>query len=503
MKFRAPDATDLMDAARSIGSALDERSARAMIGYADGFAAAFDWLEQQPDELPPIRYPQRSYRAPDPGENPLHAWYVMTDLKGNDSGPLSGRRVAIKDNIFVAGVPLRNGTGFFEGFVPEFDATVVTRLLDAGAEIAGKAVCEYLCVGGGATADSGIVGNPWNPEYSPGGSSSGSAALVGAGAVDMALGCDQAGSIRIPASWCGTVGLKPTHGLVPYSGILGMEATLDHVGPITANVADNALLLEVIAGADGLDGRQKNPAVQRYTDALGREVNGMRIGVLREGFGHPLGDADVDECVRAAAERLAALGATVREVSVPMHRDGAAVWTGIISDGLMQTLHLHGVPLHVDGVASPALHRIMRNWESHVADFPINARLLVLLGQYLQRFRGRYYAKARNLLRRLRREYEEALSECDLLLLPTTVQKPIRNPPDRTDASADAITRMAFHAILNTCQFDITGHPALSIPCGMRAGLPVGMMLVGRHFEEAAIYHAAHAFECSGDWREW
>ena len=182
---------------------------------------------------------------------------MKTSIKGRPGGKLAGRRIALKDNVCLAGVPMMIGADILEGYVPDVDATIVERILDAGGEIAGKAVCEYYCVSGGShTSATGPVQNPRKPGYSAGGSSSGSAALVAAGDVDMAIGGDQAGSIRIPASHCGIVGLKPTYGLVPYTGIAPLEITLDTCGPMTADVRDNALLLEVIAGPDGIDSRQ-------------------------------------------------------------------------------------------------------------------------------------------------------------------------------------------------------------------------------------------------------
>ena len=501
--YKPPQVTDLQEAAAALGYDLPRHMAETLTQFMAGINDAMAFIEQQPGELPVVRWPQRSHRAPRAGENPLGGWAVMTDIEGAVGGPLKGRTVAIKDNIFIAGVPLRNGTDFLDGFLPDFDATVVTRLLDAGATIKGKAVCEFLCVSGGsATARSGIVQNPVRTEYSAGGSSSGSAALVGGGSADMALGCDQAGSIRIPSSWCGTYGMKPTHGLVPYTGILGMESTLDYVGPITSNVADNALMLEVIAGPDGYDGRQENVRVSTYTQGLDQMVKGLRIGVVREGFGQPLSSADVDECVRSAAAALAGLGAQVEEVSIPMHPQGIAIWARVITDGLWQTFRAHGATWHAEGVFSPALHAALDGWESRLPSFPANAQLYMLAGKYLERYRGRYYARAKNLVRRLRRAYDDALQKCDLLLMPTTAHTAVRNPAAQSELMAEQMIAAAFDTISNTCQFDISGHPAMSIPCGLRDGLPVGMMLVGRYFEESTIYRAAHAFEQSGDWRK-
>jgi hypothetical protein len=289
MTFRLPDRDELQSLAAELGQALDNDAADALLSYFAPFREGFNYLEVEAASLPRVRYPERSFRFPQPDENPLGAWYVKTELQGADKGPLQGKRVAVKDSIFVADVPMMYGTAALEGFKPDFDATVVTRMLEAGADITGKAVCEYLCLhGGSVTASTGFVRNPHNPDYASGGSSSGSAALVASGAVDIALGTDQAGSVRIPSSWCGTVGMKATHGLVPYTGIPGMEAGVDHVGPITATVADNAAALQVLAGPDGLDGRQGEMPVHEYTQALGcissgwcREIQG--VGRSRRG----------------------------------------------------------------------------------------------------------------------------------------------------------------------------------------------------------------------------
>src|SRR6266478_5286030 len=287
---------------------------------------AYNELDRLPDELPPIAYPRRPGRRPAPEENPLGAWYIKTEVPGAASGKLAGKTVALKDNICLAGVPMMNGASTLEGYVPDVDATVATRILDAGGAIAGKTVCEYFCFSGGShTSASGPVHNPHRIGYSAGGSSSGSAAVVALGEVPMALGGDQGGSIRIPASFCGIYGLKPTHGLVPYTGIMPIELTLDHTGPMTATVEDNALLLEVLAGPDGLDPRQYGAAVPKpYREALGKGVPGLRIAVLEEGFSHSQSLPQVDAIVREAAQRFKGLdAAAVDTVSIPMHRQGS------------------------------------------------------------------------------------------------------------------------------------------------------------------------------------
>src|SRR5262249_4727890 len=200
---------------------------------------------------------------------PRNAWYRRTSIRGAPDGPLAGKRVAVKDNVMVAGVPMMNGASTLEGFVPEFDATIVTRVLHAGGEILGKTHCEYFGLSGGSHPNAtGPVHNPHKQGYSSGGSSSGSAVVVALGEADLAIGCDQGGSIRIPASFSGICGMKPTWGLVPYTGIMPIEIYVDHAGPMTATVADNARFLEVLAGDDGFDPRAKAPVVHPYSRML-------------------------------------------------------------------------------------------------------------------------------------------------------------------------------------------------------------------------------------------
>ena len=252
MPVTPPSNEDIAAIAGRYGLGLSAAEAAGFTALAAGALASYDAVERlYAASLP--EPPAREWRRPAAEDNELGAWYVTTDIKGAADGPLAGRRVAVKDNVAVAGVPMANGSPAVDGYVPRRDATVVTRLLEAGAVIAGKAVCEQLCFDGGShTSNTGPVRNPWNRAKSTGGSSSGSAALVASGAVDMAVGGDQAGSVRIPASFCGVVGHKPTHGLVPYTGAFPIERTIDHLGPLTRTVRDAALMLGAIASPDGL-----------------------------------------------------------------------------------------------------------------------------------------------------------------------------------------------------------------------------------------------------------
>lgn len=499
---KRPTVEQLHQIVDSLHMSMSSREVADYLEILDGTLQAYDRLTQLPDALPPVRYPRTPGVKPSAADNPLNAWAVKAEVRGAAHGPLAGKRVVLKDNICLAGVPMMNGASSLEGYVPDVDATVVTRILDAGGTIAGKSHCEYFCLSGGShTCAAGPVHNPYRYGYSAGGSSSGSGALVGAGEIEMAIGGDQGGSIRMPASWCGIYGMKATHGLVPYTGVMPIEATIDHVGPMTATVADNALLLEVIAGADGLDPRQYNPRVDRYTAALGRGVAGLKIGVLVEGFNRAESEPDVDRFVRAGAERLRRLGATVEDVSVPMHLDGPAIWTAIAIEGLQaQMMNGNGMGFNWKGLYTTSLLDAHAAWRARANELSPSLKVCMLAGEYfMNTYRGHFYAKAQNLGRVLTKAYDDALQKYDLLLLPTQPMKATPLPP--ANAPLKLYVQRALEMVNNTCPFDVTGHPAMSIPCGLSNGLPVGLQLVGRPWDESTIYRAAHAFEQSGDWR--
>jgi amidase len=504
MTVKRPTAAEIAAAAEAIGLRLGEADIAeftAMIGdTVEAYYAPFDSL---PDYVPQPKYPRTPGYRPDAAEDPLHAWYVKTSVKGARRGKLKGRQVVLKDNIALAGVPMMNGASTLEGYVPDVDATVATRVLDAGGEIVGKANCEYFCYSGGShTNATGPTHNPRKRGYSAGGSSSGCAALVGSGAVGMAIGGDQGGSIREPAAFCGIYGMKPTYGLVPYTGAFPIELTLDHLGPMTATVADNALLLEVIAGPDGLDPRQTGARAARYTGALGKGVDELCIGVVTEGFGHPHSQADVDQAVRAAAARFKQLGAIVEEVSIPMHRLGMAIWAVIAIEGTFeQMMRGNALGSNWRGLYVTSMLDAHRRWREQADKLSEILKLGTLAGQHLRAaYGGHYYAKAQNLSRKLRAAYDEAFVGCDLLLMPTA---PIKAPPlPPADASRAQQMAPGFDPITNTAPFDCTGHPAMNVPCALRDGLPVGMMLIGRYHEETTIYRAADAFERATDWTQ-
>src|SRR6204780_3139345 len=334
MAVRRPTLDQLRSVAEDLGMHMAEEELKSYDALMQGNYAAYDVVEAMPDYLPEVKYPRTPGYQPEGEENKYNAWYVKTTIKGAQGGKLAGKTIAIKDNVCVAGVPMMNGASTLEGYVPTPDATIVTRILEAGGTILGKTHCEYFCFSGGShTGAKGPVHNPHRMGYSAGGSSSGSGVVVATGEADMAIGGDQGGSIRMPASFCGIYGMKGTHGLVPYTGVMPIEITIDHTGPITSTVYDNALLMEVLAGADGLDPRQYAPKTANYTERLKKGVKGLRIGIVKEGFGLPVSERDVDAKVMAGAQVFRKLGATVDEISVPMHLWGPAIWLPIAAEG--------------------------------------------------------------------------------------------------------------------------------------------------------------------------
>ena len=503
MTVQRPTFNQLKDIVSDLGMNLSNEQIQEFLNTMQGTLDAYDLVDSLPDYLPPVLYPRTSGNRPSEEENPLNAWYIKTEVRGAPSGPLTGKTVALKDNVCLAGVPMMNGSSTLKGYTPDIDATVVTRLLDAGATIVGKAHSEHFCLSGGShTNSTGAVHNPYRHGYSAGGSSSGSGALVGGGMVDMAIGGDQGGSIRIPASFSGCYGLKPSHGLVPYSGIMPIETTIDHAGPMTQTVMDNALMLEVIAGSDGLDPRQYDVKTDSYTRAVNAGVSGLKIGIVKEGFGHESSETDVDLKVMAAAKVFSQFGATVDQISMPWHLKGSAIWTPIALEGLTnQMMHGNGMGTGWEGLHTTSLLDYHANWRHRADELSDTLKISMFVGEYfLKHHRGHYYSKAQNLSRQLKVEINKVLTTYDLLLMPTLPMKATRIP-DRSEG-LEVWCQRAFEMLVNTAPYDVSGHPAMSVPCGMSDGLPVGMMLIGRRYDESSIYRAAGVFEANFKWKE-
>ncbi|XP_052678957.1 amidase-like isoform X1 [Crassostrea angulata] len=442
---------------------------------------------------PEVKYP----RTPGYRETEDSSWYYRCDIKGAENGLLKGKTVAIKDNVSVAGVPMMNGSKLLEGFVPDRDATVVTRILDAGGRITGKSVCEDMCFSGSSfTASSGPVRNPYDATRTTGGSSSGSASLLVRKKVDVAIGGDQGGSIRIPASWCGIVGLKPTYGLVPYTGIMPIEMTYDHVGPMARTVEDCATLLEVIAGYDSGNDPRQFPVMTHppYSQLVNDGIKGKKIGLLTEGF---IGvEEDLAGIVRQAALTLKEAGAEVSDVSLPIHSDGVAIWTPVDFEGTYQMMikgngHGYGWKGAYD---LPLQEALTGAFDLRPFDCPLPVKIVMIFAEYMQRnYQNKFYSKAQNLIQHLTMEYNRILKDYDVIVMPTSSGKPIKLPT-RADSIGETL-KLVLGMIKNTAPFNATGHPALSVNAGLSEGLPCGMMIVGRMFDDLTVLQVARAFE--------
>ena len=497
----SPSLDELRESATALHFDLSDAELQVYGQLMEGMVDSYRLLEGMEAPKLPVKYPRDSGHRATPDENPLNAWYWKCSVKGAAGGKLAGKTIAVKDNVCVAGIPMMNGSKVWEGFTPEEDATVVTRLLDAGAEIVGKSVCENFCFSGGShTSATGPVLNPHSPNHMAGGSSSGSAALLVTGEVDLAVGGDQGGSIRMPSSFSGCTGIKPTYGLVPYTGAMAIEKTLDHLGPMAMSTADCALMLEVMAGPDGLDPRQSaGLAAKEYTKALTGDAKGLRIGVVKEGFGTPVSESDVDEIVRDAVHTLERAGATVDDVSIPLHVSGAAILFGSMLDGTLDMFTDEGGTgvggkghYQTDAIRFYTKARIER-----ANDMPPTVKNVLLFSRTMrERYGIYYYAKAQNIMRTLRAAYDDALKDYDVLVMPTTVMKAHEQVP--AGSPPEVVVANALDMLGNTAPFDGTGHPSMSVPASMSDGLPVGIMITGRIGEDDTVLQVGHAFEMLG-----
>lgn len=441
-----------------------------------------------------------------PEDNPLNIWIRRCKVEGASNGLLAGKRVGLKDNIALAGYEMTCGSRVLEGYVPQIDATVVTRILNAGATIIGKLNMESFAWSGSSDiSDYGTVPNPHDEDRLAGGSSSGSGAAVAIGACDLSLGGDQGGSIRIPASWCGVVGLKPTTGLVPYTGIFPLDPTIDHVGPLAKSVEEVAAALKVLAGEDIQDGIKMDPRQPRgvsgenYPDAVDKDVSGMTVGILEEGFGWDAGDSAVDEAVNKAISRLESRGVNTYSVSVPNHRYILSLITPLEIQGGFRTISESGLGTHQNGWYWQDLHDAFRKLKrGSMEEMPPTAKNSLLVGAYLEaEYDIEFYARAKNIILTMERKFNRILEECDAIAMPTVPMLPYKR--DNSLDQFDKLGRIVGNH-RNTATFDHTHHPALTVPCDTVEGLPVGLQLVGAHFDEKSLLRLGAAVEADSRW---
>ncbi|KAJ5100635.1 hypothetical protein N7456_006687 [Penicillium angulare] len=539
---------DLYNAAQKLGFEIpDGPETEAYLHLLQSAEAVMKRIQSDDDYIHPDLVPvettkPRTYWESASSENPLNAWRHRCDITAADpsSNELRGRKIAIKDNISIGGMPTTVGT-FSEllcedhGNLPlsPIDASVVSRILKAGATIKGSTNCENYCASPlSFSSASGPVHNAWLHGHTSGGSSSGSASLVAASivqrdkgisleeTVDIAIGGDQAGSVRIPAAYSGIYGLKPTYGLIPYTGAVPLAPMLDHLGPLATSLEDIALLLQVMAGYDGIDPRMSPESplrhqVQDYPRLLsefrhrrleeGKQAgSGLTIGLLNGSFDvQGLSDEVRDTVRRSAREFFTAAGAKVVDISIPMHSDGSLIWTAATRMSMSQWVcqgktggFLSFLPPHIQAQWPPD----QRMYELLTASNPAIVNVM-LSGPFLEeQFGPKIEAKANRKAFELRAAYDKAFKQVDILVTPCapTVAMP---HPDMQSSVMDKLSA-AIGVTTNTAPFNVTGHPALSVPCGFGSGsktpevkLPIGMQLVGRRWDDMSVLTAAAVFE--------
>lgn len=491
-----------------------------MLSLAQWMTAQIDDFMRAADELlPPHRNVparRRILGAPASGQDPYNAIIRLTDIEAEresrSSALLEGKRVALKDLICVAGVPLTAATNLFDEYVPDVDSVIVDRILRAGGRITAMTNMEGMAFGGGG--ESGCFGptlNPFDTGRSTSGSSGGSAAALFYDDIDIAFGTDQGGSIRQPASWCGVVGLKPTHGLVPYAGILSHDPTIDHVGPMARSVADVALAMEAVAGSSPDDPRQAGipESLDGFVDAVLHargDLSGIRLGVLQEATAHDGTPerAAVLEAFGACLEEASRLGASVSTVSIPEHRAAGPMMFAVMAEGMAATLHGYGQAYHLQGSYSVSMRQAFgRGLAARGGELPPAYRAAVAVGEHLRTSRyGAVYATAREVARVLTAAYDRALSGVDFLIMPTTpgVAMPLSTGLSMLETQLRSFS-MGSSMAADTPAHNLTGHPALSIPASEVNGLPSGIMLVGSRLDDRRLLAVARSWEIAVGWR--
>lgn len=503
-------ARDVVDALGRLGIALPEeeipvyaQSIRTGLAEVSSFLGATKGLAV-PSDAAAGR--DRGYR-PHSREDPFNAWQWRCTIRGAE-GLLSGKSVSFKDNIAVAGIPMGLGTDLLADLVPDVDATVVRRVLDAGGIITGKNTMDGLTGGhgnGGSFGDSGPVLNPHSPAHLTGGSTSGGAAAVAAGQVDIAFGGDQSGSIRIPAAWCGTVGLKPTFGMISHHGVAyDVDQSVDHVGPLAATVRDAALAFQAVAGYDPADPRQGRdiPETVDVMSMLEAGVTGLRVGVLEEGFADA--DPEVSAVVSTAIDRLRELGAHVSAISIPAHHELASAMMAVLIGGSRASFETTIAGAHHAAEYPESIVTAVQHFRGNHGERLNPRRILYLALAEIarQRFDDALYVRGQNLRAHFRAAFDAAFTRVDVLVMPTMLDVAPKRVSSRTRAHAlPAALRDPMRlgrVVRNTAPASYTGHPALAVPVGFVGQLPASLQLVGPRFSEALLLQCGHALELTG-----
>ncbi|KAB2331662.1 Asp-tRNA(Asn)/Glu-tRNA(Gln) amidotransferase subunit GatA [Bacillus mesophilum] len=414
---------------------------------------------------------------------------------GETKGMLFGMPIGVKDNIVTRGLRTTCASKILDNFDPIYDATVVNKLHSAETVTVGKLNMDEFAMGS-SNENSGFkpVRNPWNIDHVPGGSSGGSAASVAAGEVLFSLGSDTGGSIRQPASFCGVVGLKPTYGRVSRFGLVAFASSLDQIGPITRNVEDNAFLLQAIAGIDPMDSTSANIEVPNFSEALTGDVKGLRIAVPKEYLGEGVTE-EVRASVLKSLSVLEKLGATWEEVSLPHSKYALAAYYLLSSSEASANLaRFDGVRY---GYRTESPENLLELYKKTRAEgFGDEVKRRIMLGTFAlsSGYYDAYYKKAQKVRTLIKQDFEQVFENYDVIIGPTTP-----TPAFKLGEKVDDPLTMYANDIL-TIPVNLAGVPGISVPCGLSSdGLPLGLQIIGKHFDESTIYRVAHAFEQETD----
>ena len=413
--------------------------------------------------------------------------------KGDPLPPLAGVPVAIKDVMVTRGVRSTAGSKILGNYIPPYDATAVRRLEEAGAVILGKTNCDEFAMGSSNENSAyGPVRNPHDKSRVPGGSSGGSAASVAAGTAVAALGSDTGGSIRQPAAFCGVVGLMPTYGRVSRYGLIAFASSLDHIGPLTKTVKDSALILRHIAGRDPLDSTSAEVLVPDYAAEIEKPVDGLRIGIPKEYFGEGL-DAEVRAAVENVIAKLQQAGCRAVPISLPHTRYAVPTYYLVATAEASSNLaRFDGVRYAYRSKNAKTLAQMYRNTRDE--GFGAEVKRRIMLGTYALSagYYDAYYLKAQKVRTLLTRDFENAFQTVDAVVTPTTP-----TPAFKLGEKADDPLAM-YLADIYTVTADLVGIPGISVPCGKsKDGLPIGVQILGKHFDEATILRLGHVVEHS------
>jgi len=416
---------------------------------------------------------------------------------GNTS-PLTGIPVVIKDNMCTKGIPTTCSSRMLENFVPPYDATVVEKLNGCGVVVIGKSNMDEFAMGS-STEHSALfpTHNPWDLSRVPGGSSGGSAAAVATGETIYALGSDTGGSIRQPAGFCGITGLKPTYGRVSRYGLVAFASSLDQIGPLTQDVTDCALVLNVIAGYDARDSTSVPYPTPDYTQCLTTDLKGLRLGIPKEYFVEGM-QKEVEIAIKAAIGKLEELGATIDyEVSLPHTPYALAAYYIIApSEASANLARYDGVKYGFSYLETDSMWEALEKTRQY--GFGAEVKRRIMLGTYALSagYYDAWYLKAQKVRTLIRQEFDQAFDKFDALVTPTSPTVPFK-----IGEKIDDPLQMYLSDVC-TLPINIAGVPAISIPAGFANGLPIGMQIIGKPFSEETILKIAHAYQQSTEWHK-